>query len=155
MSASMCEKTDRVRRRRTIAYLVWLAVCWGHSLMPGDLSSLESSRFVFLVRPLFLLFGNTDEQLMTFVIRKGAHFTEYAILALLARRLSRAWLGDGVRAYILCAALVVLAPACDEFIQTFVPGRAGQPTDVALDIAGGLFGLVVAVLIERLRPSRR
>ena len=147
------EERGARRRRRMLVYCVWLAVCWGHSLMPGDVSSLESSRFVFLVRPLFLLFNITNEQLMTFAIRKTAHFTEYAILALLARRASRAWFEDGMRANLLCAVLTIAAPALDEFIQTFVPGRAGQPTDVLIDLSGALCGLVVAHLIERFFPN--
>lgn len=136
----------------TVAFVLWLCCVWGHSLVPGPASSDESSRFVFLVRPLFALFGNSDEQLMTFIIRKTAHFSEYAILALIGRRMAVAWLGRTHAAQFLSAAIWVVVPCIDECIQLFVPGRDGRITDVLIDMAGGLLGLYVARLLERRLP---
>lgn len=145
----------RSRRRWTLAFVAWLALCWGHSLMSGDISSFESSRFVFLVRPFFELIGITSEQTMTFFVRKGAHFTEYAILAVLLRGLAHAWLGKGWRAWAVTLLGVILIPICDEFIQTFVPGRSGQFRDVLIDISGGLTGLLLATIINHFLERRR
>ena len=142
------------RRRWTIAFVAWLALCWGHSLMSGDMSSFESSRFVFLVRPFFELVGITSEKTMTFFVRKGAHFTEYAILAALLRSLAHAWLGRGRRAVAAMLLGVTLIPLADEFIQTFVPGRSGQFRDVLIDISGAVTGLIVATVVSRLRDRR-
>lgn len=135
----------------TVAFIIWLCVIWGHSLMPADVSSAESSRFVFLVRPIFGLFGCEDEDLMTFFIRKCAHFSEYVVMAILAARAACAWFET--RRAALLAALVVWAavPCVDETIQLFVPGRDGRFTDVLIDMSGGLLGLCLAGLI-RLPP---
>lgn len=77
------------------------------------------------------------------VLRKLAHAAEYAILgALLVRA--------GVRAR-LALALGVLYAVTDELHQTFVPGRAGRPLDVAVDAAGLVLGIVVW---ERVRSRR-
>jgi VanZ family protein len=69
------------------------------------------------------------------VLRKCAHATEYAVLALLLLRAtgSYAWAFAGAVAY-----------ACtDEVHQTFVRGRHGSPVDVAIDAAGALIGLAL------------
>ena len=139
------------RRWATAAFCVWLCVVWGHSLMAGEMSSFESSRFVFLVRPFFALFGNNDEALMTFVIRKTAHFSEYAILAALACNMAVAWFGESRRAWLLTIAIWLAAPCVDECIQLFVPDRAGMMTDVLLDMSGGLFGLALFFMVRKLR----
>ena len=137
------------RRFWTGAFALWLCIVWGHSLMSGDISSLESSRFVFLVRPIFNLFGCNDEVLMTFAIRKTAHFCEYAVLMILASRMVRAWFGFTNKSWVVLVLIWVSAPCIDEGIQTLIPGRAGQPADVLLDMAGGLTGVLVALAIGK------
>jgi VanZ family protein len=67
------------------------------------------------------------------VLRKGAHVTEYAILAVLLRRAA-------VRE--LPALLVGVAyAASDELHQHFVRGRHSSPVDVAIDAVGLALGL--------------
>lgn len=135
--------SKRARLRWTIAFVAWLCVVWGHSLMPGDMSSAESSRFVFLVRPFFELFGCTDEQLMTLFIRKCAHFGENTVLVLLAYQMAVAWFGKSRAALVLTLALWVAIPCIDETIQLFIPDRTGSPVDVLIDMSGGLLALVI------------
>jgi VanZ family protein len=67
------------------------------------------------------------------VLRKIAHAAEYAVLgALLARATGRSG---------LAVALGVLYAVSDEVHQTFVPGRAGAPRDVAIDAVGVALGV--------------
>ena len=68
------------------------------------------------------------------ILRKGAHMTEYAVLALLLVRA----LGREAPAL----ALGVLYAASDELHQAFVRGRHASPIDVAIDTVG-LIGLLV------------
>ena len=71
------------------------------------------------------------------VLRKIAHFCEYAILgALLLRALGRAE---------LAVAAGVAYAATDELHQHFVPGRHAAFRDVAIDAAGVLAGVVLLV----------
>jgi hypothetical protein len=79
------------------------------------------------------------------VLRKAAHFAEYAVLgALLARALYNAmarwawvaWLGGAVYA------------ASDELHQHFVPGRQGSPVDVAIDAVGVAVGVLAVRLVH-------
>jgi VanZ family protein len=76
-----------------------------------------------------------------YVLRKGAHLTEYAVLgALLLRALGRE----------LPAFFGALAyAATDELHQHFVRGRHASPVDVAIDAVGIAFGILAWT---RLRP---
>lgn len=76
----------------------------------------------------------TDLGVWDLVLRKLAHFAEYAILgALLARAVAAlpAWV------------LGVLYAVSDEVHQSFVAGREGAVRDVAIDAAGVLVGVLV------------
>ena len=70
-----------------------------------------------------------------YVLRKGAHMTEYAVLAVLLRRA----LGRDAPALLLASAYAVT----DEVHQTFVSGRHGTPIDWAIDTVGALLGLAL------------
>ena len=141
--------------RWTIALVVWVCVIWGHSLMPGDVSSGESSLLMTVVRPLFELFGCSDPNVMTFVIRKTAHFSENAILAFIAVRMAVARWGVSRHAAAVAGAIWLLVPVIDETIQLFVPKRAGMATDVLIDLSGGLLGMLVGFMVVRAREKRR
>lgn len=135
-------KVTESKRRWTIAFVVWLCVVWGHSIMSGDASSAESFGVVSLLRPLFEAFGVSDVETMSFVVRKTAHFSEFAILVALGLRMAVEWLGLGRRAVAVALAICVVAPMVDETIQLFTPGRAGMFRDVLIDMSGGLFGML-------------
>ncbi len=71
------------------------------------------------------------------LLKKGAHFGAYAILAILLAR-AIALPRYGRRA---AFALAVLYAISDEFHQSFTPGRMPQATDVLIDAAGAWWGL--------------
>ena len=77
------------------------------------------------------------------LIRKGAHFTEYAVLAALVANALR--ICGKLRWYlpvIISAAYAVT----DEIHQYFVPGRACRLLDVTIDTSGAVFGTAVFAL---------
>jgi VanZ family protein len=76
----------------------------------------------------------TDLGVWDTILRKGAHMTEYAILALLLFRA----LGSELPAFLFGLAYAV----SDEIHQLFVSGRHGSPVDVAIDATGLLLGLL-------------
>ncbi len=92
---------------RWLPVLVWAAVIFTFSSIPSLSTHL----------------GTWD-----LILRKAAHMTEYAILALLLRRAT----GSSGWAF----ALAVAYAASDEFHQTFVRGRHGSPIDVGIDAVG-------------------
>jgi len=102
-----------------------------------------------ILRPLLLWFfpNLSESQLATvhFLTRKAGHFTEYAVLAFLARRafvtssravLKRYWFQSALL-------LVVIYGLLDEFHQSFVPSRTASIYDSAIDVAGGFTVLLV------------
>jgi VanZ family protein len=70
------------------------------------------------------------------ILRKLAHFTEYAIFSALIFRASR----NPAAALLLASAYAVT----DEVHQTFVGGRHGSPLDWLVDTAGAIVGVAVA-----------
>ncbi len=87
-----------------------------------------------------------------YIIRKGAHMTEYAILAALLWRARRQPVRGDIRPWQWSdagfALLVAIAfAASDEFHQSFVPSREGRVGDIFIDGAGGVLGLGALWLI--------
>lgn len=89
------------------------------------------------------------------VIRKCAHLTEYAILALLVWRAlhqSKNNLPTWSWPKVGCTLLVVfLYAASDEYHQSFVPTRTAQFSDVVIDISGAAIGLLALWLFKHWR----
>jgi VanZ family protein len=118
----------------------------------AELSAANTSTFL---RPLLLWFYPTlsESQVAAihFLLRKLGHFTEYAVLAFLARRAfitsSRALLRQ--HWFQLGLLLIVIYGLLDEFHQSFVPSRTASVYDSAVDIAGGLTVLLLFKLSER------
>ena len=117
----------------------------------------HTSRFI---RPLleFIFPGAPEETLLFYhgIIRKTAHFAEYAVLALLACRAfagsASLWLSRSP--YIAALVLVCLVAVLDEAQQSFNPTRTGSPFDVLIDVAGGLTAVSLSYLFVRRRSSK-
>ncbi|MGM9615569.1 MAG: VanZ family protein [Oscillospiraceae bacterium] len=140
-----------------------LIFIWGNSMIPGELSSLESEWFLSLVYPviervqhILADFGHVYE--LSFLVRKLAHFSEYALLGVLMYWL---FLKPNGRGRVVLSALLCLSAACvDEGIQIFAIERGPALKDVILDFAGscaGIFAMavVISVLYALTRPFRR
>lgn len=153
----MPARHDSARRstRWAVAFACWVAFIWCHSLVQGPQSSAESGAVVALVRPLLEALGIGDVDLMTVVVRKTAHFLEYAVLGVLARGLLSSLHAERGARPLPCAPLVALVPVIDETIQLSVPGRSGQVTDVLIDLAGLVTGAIFSHLVARALRGRR
>lgn len=136
-------------RKLLIAILILtLAAIWGHSMMPGDISSQESLAITRLIRPL-LGFYHGSEEFLDLVIRKIAHFTEYAILGIELNLL----LKDRSYRYPKAIAAAFIAAFSDETIQIF-SNRGPAIADVWLDTAGAAFVTFLIWLWGRKHPQR-
>jgi VanZ family protein len=137
--------------------LVWLLVIYGAS--SDSASSRRSSRIIGPIAR-WLYPSITDPQLenVVFVVRKSAHMTEYAILAILlwrAMRRGSPLIGSGLasRAALASWVLATAYAMTDEFHQTLVPNRTGQWEDVAIDSAGAALGILALWLVLRRQKS--
>ena len=135
------------RNSQRILLVTMIALIWGHSAMPPDLSSMESG-FVFrlLFAPLAFFFG--AENVTEYLIRKAAHFLEYAALGCLLSLDERRTLSWGGALGRLNFGLLVAF--LDETIQIF-SGRGAQIADVWLDLSGVLAAVVAMAAWNKMR----
>lgn len=77
------------------------------------------------------------------LLKKMAHALEYALLSWLLLRALRGHSGPSKGLRVTSVILGLLYAVSDEYHQTFVPGRHGDPLDVAIDTLGmcGAMGL--------------
>ncbi len=125
--------------------ILLLVFIWGNSLLPGELSSQESDFVGRLLEPIIepvqgFLEAHGLAVSQATLVRKTAHFTEYAALGAMMFILFLK--PDGHSRYILPAALCLAAAAIDESIQIFVDGRGPSVRDVALDFSGACAGIL-------------
>jgi glycopeptide antibiotics resistance protein len=139
--------------------LVWLGVIFlgSTSLMSAE----HTSRFIVPIL-LWLKPGMSPKTIwiILVIMRKCAHVSEYAILALLLWRAFRS--GPTLRTKLptlFSAVLLACAvfAASDEFHQSFVKSRTPSVGDVLLDVVGALFGLLICASFARrhLKKARR
>ena len=126
-----------------------LALIWGNSTLPGGVSMELSDGFLALLSqglPALAVIGSI-------LIRKLAHFSEFACLGLLP-----GWLlspEGGFRGFAAPALLGTLAACVDETIQRFVPGRESSLIDVWIDIGGVCAGILLLRLGYRCIRRRK
>jgi len=94
-----------------------------------------------------------DLETVDHIVRKGAHITEFALLA--AAMAWPLWI-SGLRRLRLALGtigLTVIYAVSDEFHQTFVPGRSGEIRDVCIDAAGAVIGYFVFLTALNIRKK--
>ena len=142
-------------------------VLWILFISFASTNQFSASNTSEILRPLLLwFFPNLSESRLGavhFLTRKAGHFTEYAVLAFLARRafitssltiMRRYWFQLGLL-------LIVIYGLLDEFHQSFVPSRTPSIYDSAIDVAGGLTVLLIFkfygenAVNEEAAPNRR
>lgn len=130
------------KKRKLFMLILWMIIIFIFSQMPGNVSD-ENSRFViYIFNLLGLNLNSAFGSLANFIVRKGAHFTEYFILYMLFLNVYKDkfhW----TRALIFSLVCVFLYACTDEFHQSFVPGRGPAFRDVLIDTSGGLVALTV------------
>ena len=139
-----------------ILCIFWMLVIFWFSAQVADDSQEMSDFFVRLLDALFsldIMKNEIIQDMTSFLVRKAAHMSEYAILAIL--------LGLTIREYkkepwlLLALTATAAYAATDEFHPLLVPGRSGQLKDVLIDTAGGALGLGLLALILYLQRRRK
>ena len=87
------------------------------------------------------------EHLTMHIVRKLAHFCEYTLEGFLLMLCMRVYSRHPLRHITVPMLGGVLTALTDETIQLFSEGRSGQVTDVWLDSAGVLAGILVAIVL--------
>ena len=135
----------------TVLQLVFI---FSQSLFDAPASNEESGFIMKIVTPVFELFVGKGNVTMA-IIRKTAHFVEFAVLGALTASLAAIY---GKRQYLSFAfsLLCCLAAAVtDESIQLLSDGRSGQISDVLLDLSGAAVGTAAIILILLIRKAAK
>lgn len=150
-----------VRVLTTLLTLVMMLLIFFFSTENGEESDRRSG---FIAMPIIRMMhadydqltGNEQQKIyddVSLIIRKLAHFSEYALLGILLRLCLESWFGHRVRsawflAWISLACGAFYA-ATDELHQILTDGRSGQFVDVLVDTCGVLFGVITGTMIIR------
>ena len=163
-----------------IAVVAWCAFIFVMSAFPADESTQMSMGFVYQIVQLLPGYNDMDpagqialQEQVDHVVRKLAHFSEYAMLGLLALNFARCVakkkrgttantanaaaqpLVGSKRLLATTWALATCYAVTDEVHQIFVPGRSCMVTDVCIDSAGVVAGMLVFAAICAIAARRR
>lgn len=145
-------KSKSLTIKRLIIVTIITLFIWINSLMPGSISSNQSSFFVKYLYPPFK--SILSEETFTFLIRKLAHFSEYMILSFALIYFYKSIFKDN-KIYLLVLTHGFITAIIDELIQTFIPNRAGLITDVLIDTSGVLFAIIVCLVINQIKVHKK
>jgi VanZ family protein len=158
-----------------LKYISWLpaailmVVIFLFSTKPA-VNSNESS--LFIARNVLSIYENVTDMDFTgakrskaleninHIVRKGAHFSEYALLACMFALHLIALRKKGKLLLLLPVGLSAIYASTDEFHQLFVAGRSGQITDVLIDTSGAaagslLFSFLVLLIVRYRRKDKK
>ena len=141
------------KKKKLAAILIGLnlAFIWGNSLMTGtDSGNMSGGIMAWLNR--FLGLNEAGAEILHYLIRKAAHFTEFACLGgLLAWR---SLLDEEKHIIVFPALLSLSAGLVDETIQLFTPDRGPSLTDVWIDTSGAVAGILLLILGHHLLKKK-
>lgn len=126
------------------------------SSQTADESSASSSLFIEFFAKIFV----SDFEMLTFekqasivsslqfIVRKGAHFSIYALLGGLSYLSVVTYnkISFKMRT-VLSAVACLIYSVSDEIHQSFVPGRSGELRDVCIDFCGSLLAILILTFI--------
>ena len=145
------------RRFFLAAAILWMAVIFLFSSRDGDSSTVDSYRAGEIIGEVFVEGYRdwTPGRKLAFleeidhVVRKTAHFSEYALLAMLffGALLPSLSQRSRFRHYGLSWLFTALYAMTDELHQLFVSERSGSLKDVGIDSLGAAAGLAAAFLL--------
>ena len=138
-----------------LAGVFWMVMIFLFSGQTGDDSGRTSTNILQLVVKLLCwnfetLPGARQAQILEtwhVIIRKGAHFAEYAVLGGLISNALRGFPRLKSWKWVISIGASALYAVTDEIHQYFVPDRACRFLDVCIDTAGAAFGTVIFAIV--------
>jgi VanZ family protein len=123
----------------------WMGVIFYFSHQPGIESAQTSGWLANIVETIAYVFNiSSTEVELHLLVRKGAHFIEFAILGLLlfiALYFTREKL---LSSSVIALVIGVVYGIFDELHQLFIPGRSCQVTDMLIDASGVLLAVLLS-----------
>ena len=133
----------------TLALIGCIAFIFSNSMKIASVSTVSSGRVLALLRAVLCRLGHPAlaQRLTDHIVRKLAHFCEYMLEGFLLMLYMRVYTRQYVWHISVPMLGGVLTALTDETIQIFSPGRSSQVTDVWLDSAGVLAGILTALVL--------
>lgn len=127
-------------KKKTSLFLLilWMIFIFVMSSFNANESSNQSGMIVSFISSIFNI---SDTKLLSLIIRKGAHFTEYFILGILSINYFIKYKKNIKYSYLMC----IIYAISDEIHQLFVPGRSCQITDIFIDSLGAVIGIILII----------
>lgn len=141
------------KKRRHLIFSIILitltaAFIWLNSAMTGETSSFISTRFKEILESVlnFVHFPAAKTEFLLLNIRKVAHAVEYAVIG---AEIGFLWAGLGKKfqGFWNAISMVLAIAVSDESIQLFATERGPQITDVLLDTASGVSGILAVYIL--------
>lgn len=138
----------------TVLTFLWVGVIFSFSLQTGEVSGDISSSILqkvigWAAVEVFEEFEPITQiqwDFLHLILRKCAHFTEFAILGMLST--FTLFQTKVARKALIAIGFCLAIASMDETLQLFVDGRVGNVMDVLIDVAGAGVG-VLAVIIGK------
>lgn len=150
-----CSKRILVARIILSVLTLFLVIfIFSNSAQTAQVSSNSSGRIVdflnYICSALHLQFTFSQE-----IVRTMAHFAEFGLLGILALLTSLSFFGIKAKTLIISVAGSSLTAVADECVQLFSEGRAFQFSDLIIDFAGLLSGIVSIFLVALLVNNQK
>lgn len=127
-----------------ILVIIWALAIFIMSSFNVEESANQSN---FIVNIIASIFNINNISLLSLIIRKLAHFTEYLILGVLVINMFTK--NNVKKSYLLSILLCIIYATSDEIHQIFTPGRACQIKDILIDSIGSITGIYLFKLLKK------
>lgn len=153
-----------LRNLAGVLAIMWMCIIFAFSAQTKEESGAVSQSFTYQLVSNTRTFFNLDlsdarvkeiADAIEGFVRKAAHMTEFGILSVLIFIWIGQWEMSLLRHGLTASGAAAVYAASDEIHQLFVPGRAGRFSDVCIDSAGAVLGVVVFVVIVKLVTTIR
>lgn len=116
--------------------IIWMIFIFIMSSFDANESSNQSN---FIVNIISNLFNINNIALLSLIVRKLAHFTEYFILGILTYNMIKSY----DKKYYIAIVICVIYAISDELHQILVPGRSCQIIDILIDSLGSISAILL------------
>ncbi len=117
--------------------LIWMIFIFYMSSLNSNISSNQSGYIVSFIARIFNISNNNT---ISFIVRKLAHIFEYFILYILICNYLKECKNKNYMLFSIILSIVY--SLTDELHQLFIPGRSGRPEDILIDLIGITLGYI-------------
>ena len=130
-----------------ILFIFWLLIIFIFSNQP------QSAKHTYDIIGNLIPYIKTSNLLdiINYIIRKSAHFTEYFILCLLTISLLKEYTKKEIIIIISSLIFCFIYACSDELHQSFIKGRTSQFSDVLIDTSGSIIYSIIYIIIIKIK----